>query len=133
MNDSAVNFPAMRPLLWGLLCAAGVFAGCATPGPYDPARIGPFFSPANYSGEPSLGGVRRVVLLPISGGTLASGEMTAALDPVFAAALQQEKRFEVVTLSRQECLRRFRSEAVSSTAALPADFLPALRREFAAD
>lgn len=122
-------------LRFSLALAAGatLLAGCGTPGFRDPARSGPFFTPANVVGEPTLGGLRRVVLLPVCGGALADLETAARFDPVFAAALQRENRFEVVTLSREECLRRFQSREFSSAAALPHDFFPALRAEFAAD
>jgi hypothetical protein len=124
-------------LTWIARVAAGAWlalgAGCMQPGPYDPARVGPFYSPTNFAAEPTLGGLRRVVVLPVAGGTLAPSEAMAALDPVFVAALQQENRFEVVTLSREDCLRRFHAEALSSAGALPHDLLPTLRRDFAAD
>ena len=38
---------------------------------------------------------------------------------VVVAALQAENRFEVVALSREDCRRRFRVEALASSAALP--------------
>jgi hypothetical protein len=122
--------PVRVPLAVALLVLA---AGCMTPSFDDPARRGPFFTPANHAGEPSLGGLRRVVLLPVCGGTLAPVETVAALDPVIVAALQQQHRFEVVTLSREQCRRRFHVEEFSSVAALPHDFLATLQREFAAD
>lgn len=112
---------------------AGSFSGCVQPALTDAARQGPFFTPTNYVGEPTLGGLRRVVLLPIYSGTVAPAESAAALDPVMLSALQQENRFEVVTLSREDCVRRFHAEALSSAGALPHDFLPVLKREFAAD
>ena len=119
---------------FALVVAFALLAGgCIHPGPNDPARLGPFFTPTNYSGEPSLGGIRRVVLLPIWGGTLAPEETLAAFDPVFVRALQQVNRFEVVTLTREDCLRRFRAEAISSAGALPHDLFTTLRREFGAD
>lgn len=108
-------------------------AGCGTPSVTDPARAGPFYKPANYHGEPSLGGVRRVVLLPVCGGSLAPQETVTAFDPVFIAALQRQNRFEIVALSREECLRKFHANEFSSVAALPHDFLPALKRQFAVD
>jgi len=103
------------------------------PGRYDEARLGPFFTPDNHVGEPSLGGIRRVVVLPLWSGALTSVESAAALDPVLVSALQQANRFEIVTLSREECLRRYRAESVSSAGALPHDLLATLKREFAAD
>lgn len=115
--------------------ALGAFClvGCMHPAAYDTARIGPFFTPANYVGEPSLGGIRRVVVLPAWTGVAALVETAADLDPVILASLQHEHRFEIVALSREESRNRFRSEAFSSAAALPHDLLPTLRREFAAD
>jgi hypothetical protein len=121
----------MRRLL--LLPVLALFSGCMTPSFDDPARLGPFFTPANHTGEPSLGGLRRVVVLPIYGGSLAPVETVAALDPVIIAALQQQQRFEVVSLSREQCQRRFHAGEFSSVAALPHDFLATLQREFAAD
>lgn len=123
--------PALAPAL--ALATWALFAGCATPAFNDPARIGPFFSPVNHHGEPSLGGLRRVVLLPVCGGALAPQETVAAFDAVFIAALQRQNRFEVVVLTREDCLRRFRAPEFSSVAALPRDFLTGLRQEFAAE
>jgi hypothetical protein len=113
--------------------ALGFFGGCTEPALTDPARIGPFYSPTNHTGEPSLGGLRRVVLLPVCGGEIAPEEMLAAFDPVFVTALQQQNRFEVIPLTRDECRHKFHAAEFSSTAALPHDFLATLRREFAAD
>ena len=125
----------LHPVLLRWFSAAQLilFAGCMTPGPFDSARQGPFFQPANHVGEASLGGMRRVVLLPVCGGKLAPIETVTALDPVIAAALQQQHRFEIVPLSREQCRRRFHTEEFSSVAALPHDFLGILQREFAAD
>ncbi len=122
---------AVHTLLTG--CLLTVLVGCGTPAFNDPARAGPFYTPANHFGEPSLGGLRRVVLLPIAGGSFAPQETVASFDPVFAAALQRQNRFEIVALSREECLRKFQAREFSSVAALPRDFLAAIKREFAAD
>lgn len=127
-----------RPILSSVIVAlAGTLllaaAGCTTPAYNDPARAGPFFTPANHVGAPSLGGLRRVVVLPVCGGKLAPLETVVALDPVFVAALQRQNRFEVVALSREDCQRKFHTEEFSSAAALPPNFLETLRREFAAD
>lgn len=123
------------PRLFSLLAPAALalLAGCAHPPANDPARVGPFFSPPNHSGDASLGGIRRVVVLPAWVGEGTRPEAAAELDGVFLTALQQQKRFEVVALSREESRRRFRAEAFSSATALPHDLLPWLQREFAAD
>lgn len=115
------------------LAVAALLAGCTTPGPNDPVYQGPFFAPINHAGEPSLGGLRRVILLPVAGGELVPLESTAALDPVLVAALQRENRFEVVALSRAECLRRFRTAEFVSTSALPPGLLQSLRDDFGAE
>ncbi len=110
-----------------------VVAGCAHPGPQDPARTGPFYTPTNYSGDVNLGEIRRVVVMPLWAGRTASVESAASLDPIILAALQASKRFEVVSLSREDILRRFRAESFSSAAELPHDLMTALQREFDAD
>jgi hypothetical protein len=110
-----------------------LLAGCAGVDVLDPVHRGPFFVPKNFQGDPSLGGIRRVVLLPVAGGTVAPAESAAALDAVVLEALQATQRFEVVTFSREECLRRFRKSEFSSAAALPHGFLDVMKQEFAAD
>jgi hypothetical protein len=108
-------------------------AGCLNPGVTDSARRGPYFTPANHVGDPSLGGIRRVVLLPAAGGGVAPPESMGDLDAVFVAELQRERRFEVVPLSREQCARLFLVPEFSSVSALPAGFMDVLHREFAAD
>lgn len=116
------------------VASLALLAGCTTPALNDPARTGPFFTPTNVSGDAELPiGVRRVVLLPLHGGNAAPGDSVEALDAVFNAALQRESRFEVVALSRAECLRRFNAESLSSTRALPAHLLERLQSDFGAD
>src|SRR5262249_24511633 len=116
------------------LALLALLSGCSmSPEITDPVRRGPFFTPTNHSGDPSLGGMRRVVLLPVCGGTLAPVETVAALDPVVTAALQEQRRFEVVPISREQCRLKFHSEEFSSVAALPHDFLATLQHDFSAD
>jgi hypothetical protein len=122
-------------LLPGLACAACVLAGCATvhPGIADPARTGPFFTPHNHVGAPRIpAAVRRVVLLPVHGGEFAPVEMSESLDPVFAAALEKQMRFEVVTLPRDECQKSFGVPDISSASALPHDFLRIVGEKYGA-
>lgn len=131
----AQRFHRARPsaLRTALLAGVAAFAGCMHPAPNDPSRIGPFFSPQNHVGEPTLGGIRRVVLLPLATAQSALNDSAAELDPVLLTALQQQQRFEIVVLSRDECRRRFRTESLVSSSALPHDLLAILRRDFAAD
>lgn len=128
---SSVRF---KPLCAALALAFAFAGGCMTPALDDASRTGPFFTPANVGGDARMpAGVRRVVLLPLAPGPGVPAESVAALDPVFAAALQRVNRFEVVLLSREECRRRFRAGAVLSTDALPSKFLERLRTEFSAE
>ncbi len=119
---------ALLGLVGGLL-----MGGCAGTDVLDPVHRGPFFVPKNQTGESSMGNVRRVLLLPVCGGSVASPEVAAGLDAVFATALQGENRFEVITLSREDCQRRFQAAEFCSAGALPHGFLGRLRQEFAAD
>jgi len=108
--------------------------GCQTPAFDDPARSGPFFQPTNHVGDPALEpNMRRVILLPVYGGTLVDGETAASFDGIFATELQKQNRFEVVVLTRAESRRRFGADEFSSASALPSGFLTKLKREFAAD
>lgn len=123
-----------RRRLAPLGAAVLLLGGCAHPSFIDPSRSGPFFYPLNHTGDAVLpADLRRVVLLPIDPGSNTTPEMAAGLDPVLAAQVQLENRFEVVPLSRDECRRRFGTESFSSVAPLPPALLPALRRDFAAD
>lgn len=122
------------PLCLPIAALSLLLAGCQSARIGDPARVGPFFSPTNYSADAQLPAtLRRVVLLPVAGGSIAQAESTATLVPLLAAELQKQKRFEVVPLTREESLTRFRLEELSSTAAMPANLMAQLRRDYAAD
>jgi len=111
-------------------------AGCAS------TRVGlredmtgkQYFHPTNFHGETRLSAdLRRVILLPVYGGSIVPPETAATLEEVFATELQKEMRFEVVRLSRTDCQMRFGAAEFSSTSVLPHDFLATLGREYAAD
>ncbi len=108
-------------------------AGCATQ-ERKPAMQKPVTQAArNFVGEKHLpAGLRRVVLLPVCGGDAAVPESAEALDAAFAIALERQMRFEVVTLSREECRRRFGADSLLSAGALPAGFLDEISHDFAA-
>lgn len=123
-----------RPFGAGLALAILLLSGCLHPSAVDSARVGPFYTPVNVQAEPQLpANIRRVVLLPLAGGSIANAESTAALQPVIVAELQKQNRFEIVTLTRDELLQRYRATEIPSTAALPHDFMERIRAEFAAD
>ena len=110
-----------------------LFAGCMEPAINDPVRVGPFFQPKNVAHDPTLGGIRRVVLLPVYGGQTVPEDSVGTMDPIFRQALQQQNRFEIVTLSREDCELRFGKTAIGSTTALPHDFFANLKSAYAAD
>ena len=127
-----------------LRCAAPVaalalgLAGCAhLPESWEPvaATVTAADVPVNHLGEARMPvEVRRVVLLPVAAtGEMLDPESATALDPVFATALQRRLRFEVVTLPRGECRRRFGADAFASSEMLPHDFLGTLGRLYGAE
>jgi hypothetical protein len=117
------------------LFALLAFAGCAElPTLRSPAKTGPFFVPKNYSGESVLPqGIRRVLLLPVCGGTVADADSVLPLDEVMRTSLQRQARFEVVTLSREDCRINFGAPEFSSASSLPHDFLGKISRLYAVD
>jgi len=137
-----VDFPRprlSRPRFFTFAAAAtglvlSLLNSCMVPPVNDGSRVGPFFTATNHTGDAQLpAGFRRVILLPIAAGSVAPAESATALDAVFTAELQRQNRFEVVTLTRADCLQRFQAEEFSSVGTLPADLLKRLQREFAAD
>lgn len=120
----------------GFLAAAAVFPllpACTTPGIHDAARVGPFFSPTNFRSEAAIRVVRRVVVMPVCAGGVAPEETEAMLDPIFIEALRRQNLFDVVTVSRAECQRRFGTESLASDAVLPPAVLTTLRADHGAD
>jgi hypothetical protein len=126
-----------RPAVWFLAgMAAALLSGCVSTRQaiLDNLQENQYFSPANYTREPQLpANLRRVLLLPLCGGTVMPPETSVALEEVFATELQRALRFEVVRLSREDCRRKFGAPEFSSASALPHDFLATLGREYAAD
>ncbi len=123
-----------RSLPAWLSLAALAAGGCVHPPIDSPARRGPFFTPTNPVGVARLpASSHRVVLLPASGGEFAPPEATEALDSVFATALEQQMRFEVVTMPREEMQKSFGVPDIASSAALPSGFLEQIGRKYDAE
>jgi hypothetical protein len=120
-----------RLLRFFALAALTALAGCVHPAINDSARTGPFYTPRNFRADVRLApGILRVVLLPVHGGTVASAQTVEGLDALFAEALEHQARFEVVTLSREECAKTFGVPDLGSTDELPHDFLRILAEKF---
>jgi hypothetical protein len=117
------------------LVLAALLGGCENkPGPLDAVQMGPAYKPRNTIGVERIPrSMQRVVLLPIHSDQGVTQESLRALDPIFASALGHQMRFEVVTLDRDDCQRSFGFADVSSTDALPHDFLATLGEKFGAD
>jgi len=120
--------------LFAVVLVAAV-AGCAShPGPIDAARRGPYYKPLNYVRDKSLSpSLRRVLVLPVCGGQVADPDSAAALDDIVRAALQKQSRFEVVSMNREDCQRRFGAPEFSSASELPHNFLENLSNAYAVD
>lgn len=116
-----------------LLLIAALLAGCMHPAITSRARMGPFFTPKNFTGDPRLpDSLQRVLLLPVHGGQAAPPEAAEALDHVFATELQRQMRFEVVTLSRDECQKCFGVPDIGSVDPLPRGVLDDLGKRYGA-
>lgn len=112
------------------------FAGCTStyrPPLDDAVNYGPFYTPVNVSASVLPAEVRRVLVLPVHAGAVTTPEQALRLDEIFAASLQRQQRFEVVTVSRDECRRLFGAPEFSSAAALPPAFLDRLAARHAVD
>jgi len=128
-------FRGQSLLAAGILLAAFALSGCATVHKTlaDQSVSGAEFQPRNYVGEFRLPTtIRRVVMLPVHGGEVASAETCEMLDPVLVEAMQNQARFEVVPMSREEFMKSFSVPDVSSASSLPHDFLTAIGAKYGA-
>ncbi|HWA28529.1 MAG TPA: hypothetical protein VG734_22960 [Lacunisphaera sp.] len=126
------------PLLFPLLVLSSLLAVAAPPTLPTwvprPERESCYFAPVNFRGDTQLApDIHRVAFLPIHGGEVAAAEITADLDPVLVTALQRQLRFEVVTVSREDCQHLFGAGDFGSTAALPHGFLEKIAEKYAVD
>src|SRR6478735_4012008 len=123
----------MKRLLF-VLASALLLNGCAFLEIEVPAPAAPPYVPTNHQGDARLPrDIQRVAMLPAHGGDVADPESAAALDPVLLTAVQRQVRFEVVTVSREDCRRLFGSGSVGSTDALPPGLLEKIAATYAVD
>jgi hypothetical protein len=120
-----------------VVLAFALFSGCASSHGWigrAGAEASQYFVPVNFRADARLpASLQRVAVLPIHGGALASVESAQAMDAVLLKALQQQQRFEVVVLSREECHQLFGAGDFSSVAALPHGFLDKIATRYAVD
>jgi len=119
-----------------VLCLSAALAGPAGLPRWVPRleKENCFYTPVNFRGDLQLApDIQRVALLPIHGGDVAAPEVTADLDPVLVAALQRQLRFEVVTVSREDCAHLFGAGDYGSTAALPHGFMEKISEKYGVD
>lgn len=116
------------------LVAPLLLGGCAFLEIDLPPAPAPAYVPTNHKGDARLpDDVRRVAVLPSYGGDVTDPESATALDLVLLTALQRQMRFEVVTLSRDECRHLFGSGSFGSTDALPPGILEKIATTYAVD
>jgi hypothetical protein len=132
-----MNFRPLAAATFLAALALASLAGCQSASRLvDPLALDPDlgYVPANFRGDAQLPStLQRVAVLPVHGGAIASDESTSALDAVVVAALQQQQRFEVVSVPREDCHRLFGARDFSSVAALPHGFIEEVARRYAVD
>ncbi len=118
---------------WPVLALA-LLTGCESVPSLDGARIGPYFTPANFHGEATLpAALRRVVVLPLADDGKLQEEALVRIDEVIIRAANQSQRFECVPLSREDVQRIAKVRTLRSVDALPHDFFDRLATEYGAD
>jgi hypothetical protein len=114
----------------GLLCLIGLL-GCSLTNSNRHLESTTVFKPHNYHSDPALSpNLHRVVLLPVHAGVVIDQQTAETLDPVIVESLVRQLRFEVVTLSREQCEKTFGTLDLSSSEALPDNFLQTLAQRF---
>jgi len=123
----------MKSLVFAL-AGCVLFTGCAFLEIDPPSVPVAAYVPSNHQGDARLPrDLQRVAMLPAHGGNHADPESSSALDPVLLAALQRQVRFEVVTISREDCRRLFGAGSIGSTEALPPGLLEKIAATYAVD
>jgi hypothetical protein len=116
-------------------CAVLLFAGCGVVPKPDPARTGPFYTPANVRGVDRLPtSVTRIALLPCAPAAQGVSDDTLRdLDRVLAAALTRAARAEITPVDPVTFARLTGHPRMVSTAILPSDFLARIATQTGAD
>lgn len=118
-----------------LACLAST--GCRTLLHPSEAFIGPGYQPTNvYTASLTLpADVKRVLVLPITVGAHSAtlNDARERFEPLLAEELLKTKRFEVVSLTPEECRGTTGRDSWKGSDALPADFFSALQQKSGCD
>lgn len=117
-----------------VLVAVAALCGCSELPKRDPAKGGPFFTPANVTRLGRLPEeMRRVVVLPAYGGPQITEDSLQRIDQVVLEELNRTGRFETTLMSRDDFQRLAGARTLSSLDALPPDLLDKVAKMFGAD
>lgn len=104
-----------------------LLAGCSALPKRDGALVGPYFTPANVKTLAKMPAeIRRVVVLPVSGGPTLTEETLLSLDSVCQSELNRTGRFEVVPLTRDALAAISGVRQINSVEHLPVALLDKL-------
>ncbi len=123
-----------RWFLFGAVCWGLV--GCSELGipKRDTAKAGPFFTPSNFTNSgPIPAQVRRVAVLPSSGGQLIPEQSLNDIDEAITTELNRTGRFETVRITRDQLHELVGVRSLSSIEPLPANLAEKIRHAFGAD
>lgn len=131
---SIFNSPRILTAAACLLLAVGN-AGCSVSRAVKDPVWGKEFQVSNVFTAPLTHHIQRVAVLPLTAETTSSEVAASAtlLAPVLNAALQQTRRYEMVTVTPEQLLRWSGQKQWRSTDSLPADFWARLRAETGCD
>lgn len=116
------------------LSALVLLAACESIPALDGARVGPYFTPANFQGETTIpADIKRVVVLPLADNGKLQEEAMLRIDEVILQTINSSQRFECVPVTRDNVQRLAKVRSLRSVDALPADFLKELAADFGAD
>lgn len=108
--------------------------GCSELPKSDPAKSGPFFTPNNVTRLGRLPTeLRRVLVLPASGGPQMTEDSLERIDRAITEELTRTGRFEVAVIPREDFNRMFGRRALSTVDPLPADFFDKIIKNYAVD
>jgi len=117
-----------------IVASLSFLVGCSELPKSDPAKSGPFFTPTNVT---RLGRIpaelRRVVVLPASGGPQMTEDSLNRIDQAITEELTRTGRFEVALVPREEFHRMFGPRALSTVDPLPPELFEKMVKAYAAD